>query len=96
MTYIPHPIDPDGAALPPELLAEMETIARNVHETWSVGRMQEGWTYGPEKDEARKKTPMLVPYEDLPDSERDFDRNTALATLRAVVSLGFTIHPPQA
>lgn len=38
-----------------------------------------------------KKTPCLVPYRDLPDSEKFFDRATAMETLEAIIKLGFSI-----
>ena len=68
-----------------------ETLARNAHEVWAQGRIQEGWTYGPEKSIERKTTPLLVLYEALPESERDYDRNTAMETLKTIVKLGYTI-----
>lgn len=89
--YVPHPIDTSDVTLPDELLSLTEAIAENVHDVWALGRIKEGWTYGPEKDAVQKKTPCLVPYADLPDSEKAFDRNTAFETLKLITKLGFTI-----
>ncbi len=77
--------------MPAELLELSELIAKNVHEVWAQGRMAEGWTYGPVRDDARRETPCMVPYEELPESEKEYDRNTALETLRLIVSLGYDI-----
>ena len=88
--YIPAPVKPD-AELPAELLELSEMIAKNVHEVWAESRMAEGWTYGPVRDDAKRETPCLVAYEDLPESEKDYDRNTALETLKFIVSLGYEI-----
>ena len=88
--YCPAPAHPD-VDLPPELLELSETIARNVHEVWAQNRMAEGWTYGPERDDVKRQTPCLVPYEELPESEKAYDRNTALETLRFIVSMGYDI-----
>jgi len=89
--YDPKPIDTMDVSLPEELLALTEKIAENVHDVWAVGRISEGWVYGPEKDNEKKTTPALVPYGELPESEKDYDRNTALETLKLIVKLGYCI-----
>lgn len=68
-----------------------ELIARNVHEVWSAGRVKDGWTYGPNRNDAKKQHPCLIPYEELSESEKDYDRHTALETLRMITKLGFNI-----
>ena len=89
--YIPKPIDTTGVALPKELNDLAEEIAKNVHEVWSEGRMKEGWTYGEERDDARKHHPCLVPYENLTETEKEYDRNTSQETLKLIMKLGFKI-----
>lgn len=89
--YEPKPIDTSDIILPEELLALTEKIAENVHDVWAVGRLTEGWTYGDVKDTEKKMTPSLVPYADLPEREKDYDRNTALETLKLIVKLGYVI-----
>lgn len=89
--YIPNPIDTSDAALSEELLSLTEKIAENVHDVWAIGRMSEGWTYGPIKDLEKKTTPQLVAYGELPESEKEYDRNTALETLKLIVKLGYAI-----
>ena len=89
--YTPKPIDTGDIELDEELLALTEKIASNVHDVWAVGRMAEGWTYGKKKDTQNLKNPLLVPYEELPESEKDYDRNTALETLKLIVKLGYEI-----
>lgn len=74
-----------------ELMGLTEEMARNVHEVWAVGRMAEGWTWGLERNDAKKENPCLVPYEELPDSEKEYDRNTAIETLKLILSLGYSI-----
>lgn len=90
-TYIPSPVDTTNVVLPQELLNLAEDIAKNVHEVWSKNRMSEGWVYGPVRDDEKRETPCLVPYEELPEEEKAYDRNTAFSTLRLIVSLGFDI-----
>lgn len=89
--YKPNPVDTSDVVLSEELLALTEKIAANVHAVWAAGRIAEGWTYGEEKDHELKKTPCLVPYDELPESEKEYDRNTAFETLKLIVKLGFDI-----
>ena len=89
--YTPKPIDTSNIKLPEELLQLTERIAANVHDVWACGRISEGWVYGEVKDPEKKTTPLLVPYYELPESEKDYDRNTALETLKVVLSLNYSI-----
>ena len=89
--YIPQPIDTKGVELPEELNVLAEEIAKNVHEVWSEGRMKDGWTYGEERDDAKKHHPCLVPYENLTEKEKEYDRNTSQETLKLIMKLGFKI-----
>ncbi len=90
-TYIPQPIDTAGVRLPEELEVLAEDIAKNVHEVWSAGRIKEGWTYGEKRDDAQRHHPCLVPYEELTDVEKEYDRNTSQETLKLIMKLGFRI-----
>ena len=89
--YIPKPINTSSIKLPEELLELTEQIAENVHENWAAGRVAEGWVYGENSDNEKKTTPCLVPYSELPDSEKEYDRNTAIQTLKLIVALGYKI-----
>ena len=89
--YTPKPIDTTNVELPEELLSLTEQIAENVHENWAKGRIKDGWVYGEVRDDEKKTTPCLVPYDELTDSEKEYDRNTALETLRLIVALGYKI-----
>ncbi len=94
-TYHPKAIDASGVLLPPEMMALTERLAENAHDSWAAQRMADGWTFGPSRDDAAKKHPCLVPYAELPDSEKEYDRITALGTLKAILSLGYEIVPPR-
>lgn len=89
--YKPNPIDTSKVELPDDLLELTEKIAENVHENWSVGRIADGWTYGETRNDEKKTTPCLVPYSGLSDSEKEYDRVTALQTLKLIVALGYKI-----
>lgn len=89
--YTPKPIDTDGVELPESLVLLAEQLARNVHEVWSANRIKEGWKYGEERDDLRKTHPCLVPYEELPESEKEYDRATSRETLKLILKLGFEI-----
>lgn len=92
-TYTPQPVDTSGVKLPEELAPLAEQMAKNVHEIWSQTRIAQGWTYGPERNDAEKKHPCLVPYEQLPEEEKVYDRNTSIETLKFILNAGFVIAP---
>lgn len=89
--YIPAPIDVSDIQLPSELCELAEIIAKNVHEVWAAGRLAEGWKYGPERNDALRTHPGLVPYEELSETEKDYDRRTAMGTLKLIQKIGFGI-----
>ena len=68
-----------------------EALAKNTHEVWAQERMAQGWRFGPERNDQRKEHPSLIPYEQLPEKEKVYDRNTAMETVRAVLALGYRI-----
>ena len=91
MNYIPKPLDTSEIVLPRRLEELTESLSKNVHEVWAAGRMADGWKYGPVRDDAKKEHPCLVPYEQLSEEEKDYDRATALGTIRFILAKGFRI-----
>lgn len=91
MSYVPKPINTDNIVLSEELSQLTEKIAENVHDVWAASRIAQGWSYGPKRDDATMQTPCLVPYDELPEIEKEYDRNTAMETIKLIVSLGYTI-----
>jgi hypothetical protein len=91
MTYQPKPIDTSDVQLSATLLALTEQLAANAHDLYARQRMAEGWRYGPQRNDVTKENPTLVPYQDLPESEKDYDRNMAMETLKAIIALGYRI-----
>ena len=91
MDYTPKPIDTSAVSLPVELETLVEQMAKNVHEVWAQKRIEEGWKYGEKRDDELRLHPCLVSYEQLPEIEKEYDRSTALETLKLIIKLGFTI-----
>ena len=89
--YTPRPIDTTSIKLPVELKPLVEQMAKNVHEAWAAGRIADGWKYGATRDDEKKTHPCLVPYEELPEYEKEYDRNTAISTLKFILAQGFSI-----
>lgn len=89
--YNPKPVDTSSVELSAELMELAELMAENVHEVWAVTRIAQGWTYGPERNDEEKKHPCLVPYSDLPEEEKVYDRATSIETLKFIVANGFEI-----
>ena len=89
--YIPQPMDTNDTLLPEDLNVLIEQLAKNVHEVWARNRIEQGWTYGKERSDSVKQHPCLIPYEELPEVEKDYDRDTAIETLKLISKLGFKI-----
>lgn len=89
--YDPTPIETAEIELPPELHDLIERLAENNHDQWAMQRIAEGWTYGPERNDSLKTHPDLVPYSDLTQGEKKYDRVSVVETLRAIIALGYEI-----
>jgi len=90
-TYTPQPIDTTGVELPDDLKMLVEQMSKNVHEVWAETRIRQGWTYGEQRNDELKTHPCLIPYEELPESEKEYDRNSSIGTLKLIMKLGFKI-----
>ena len=89
--YNPNPINTNDITLPAEIETLAERLAENTHDVWAAGRIKAGWTYGEQRDDTLKLHPCLVPYDQLSEDEKEYDRSTALETLKVILKLGFTI-----
>ena len=89
--YNPSPVDTSLIELPAEIIEIQEKLAKNTHDTWAAQRFADGWRYGPERNDQEKLHPCLVPYEELSETEKEYDRNTATETLKLIIALGFEI-----
>jgi hypothetical protein len=91
MNYNPSPVDTSCVRLSDEIEALKESLARNAHDVWARQRLDQGWTYGLNRNDDAKTHPCLIPYEELPESEKEYDRKTAIETLRMIIALGYQI-----
>ena len=91
--YRPEPVKTTGIELDASIEPLIELLARNVHDLWAQERLAQGWTYGPARDDSRKQHPCLVPYEELPESEKEYDRQVAVGTLKAIAAFGYRLTP---
>ena len=90
-TYNPKPIDLSDVNLTEDLNELREAIAENAHEIWAENRQAEGWTYGPQRDDQLKQTPDMVPYSQLPEGEKEYDREMAMKTIKLLKKLGYDL-----
>jgi len=90
-TYNPQPLDTSHVELSPDLQELTELLARNTHDVWAKQRLSEGWKYGATRNDVEKRHPCLVDYEELPEGEKEYDRKTAMETLKMIKKLGFKI-----
>ena len=93
--YKPEPKDTSDIKIPEILNPLIEEMAKNVHEVWAQNRINEGWTYGKVRDDEKKQHPCLVPYEELPENEKEYDRATSQETLKLILKSGFSISGKQ-
>ncbi len=89
--YIPRPLDTSEIYLSESLTTLAEDLARNVHEVWAASRIVDGWQWGEERNDKLKTHPCLVPYEELSEEEKDYDRRTSQETLKFIMEQGYEI-----
>jgi len=89
--YKPNPIDTKCILINDDILTLSETLAKNTHEVWSANRIADGWVFGDVRDDNKKTHPCIIPFEDLPESEKEYDRATSLETIKVILSLGYVI-----
>ena len=91
--YNPRPIDTSGTVVPDSLAGLLERLATNAHDVWAAKRIHEGWRFGPHRDDEAKESPWLIPYDQLPASEQEFDMSMVTETIRSIIILGYEIVP---
>ena len=94
-SYNPQPLDTTDVTVQGDVMALIEQLAENTHDVWARKRLGEGWVHGAKRDDTKKHHPCLVPYADLPESEKEYDRATALETIKAILKLGYQVQKPR-
>jgi len=94
MTYEPRPIDTSAVALSDEIEQLVERLSQSIHDNWAQRRIRDGWRHGASRDDTSKTHPDLVPYSDLPEAEKEYDRTTVRETVKGILALGFEIRAP--
>ncbi|MDJ0949450.1 MAG: RyR domain-containing protein [Alphaproteobacteria bacterium] len=95
MGYRPTPIDTSEIELDESLERRLAELARHLHDVWAARRLAEGWRHGTDRNQDQKTHPNLIEFSELPDSEKEYDLQSASETLKAVLALGFEINPGQ-
>lgn len=87
-----HAVATDEGAVPPEVL---ERLARTEHDRWMEALQRDGWqpTTGA-KDPHRRLHPLLVPWEELPEEEREKDRDVIRGLPRMLALVGYELVVP--
>lgn len=91
MYYRPQPLDTAHVEIPSNLQGLLEKLAVNVHDVWADQRLKDGWKFGPARDDAKKEHPCLRPFDELPETEKEYDRRVVRDTVRAMLALGYRI-----
>ena len=89
--YKPKPISTDDVVVSDDILALAEKLAENTHEVWAEGKLNDGWKYGEKLDKENKTHPLIVPYNELSEQDKDYDRRTSLEALKLLIKLGYKI-----
>jgi len=71
---------------------EIELMAGMEHERFVQERLQDGWEYGPVKDNARKISPTLVPWDGLSEEEKQKDRDAVEVLPSLLAKVGLEIY----
>lgn len=90
-TYTPKPADLSHIELSDELKKLGELMAANAHNVWALERQSEGWNYGPQRNDDKMQTPDMVPYSELLETEKQYDRLMATNTLKFLIAMGYKI-----
>lgn len=90
-TYLPDVKDLTDIEIPEDLVSLTEILAEHAHDVWAMERQSEGWTYGRERNDRKLETPDMVPYAELPETEKQYDRIMACNTIKLLLANGYKI-----
>jgi hypothetical protein len=70
---------------------EVEGLAQREHERWAQERRTDGWRYGPSRDAVAKTNPLLVAWDELPEGDRESNRETVRGWPALLARAGFEL-----
>ena len=74
---------------------EIETLAITEHRRWAASRRLSGWRFGATRDNTKKLHPDLVPWDDLEESNREYDREPVRNLPQLLAAIGYGIERQQ-
>lgn len=89
--YDPQPVDTSHTFLSKDLEYLINDLAKQLHEVWAHKKIQQGWLFGPVRDNEKKRHPLLIPYEQLPDKDKEYNREMSREQIKVIVALGWNI-----
>ncbi len=94
LRHLGYELAPSYGQRPSEIAisdADIEQLAIREHDRWMAERRRSGWTYAATRDNARKHHPLLVPWENLSDEEKEKDRDPIRNLPKLVERAGFRV-----
>ena len=73
----------------------VEILAVLEHDDWVRERLGNGWTYGETKDDEKKISPYLVPYDELSEEIKNLDRDTIRNIPLLLGMMGMAVFPKE-
>jgi len=70
---------------------DLELLSRMEHERWMNVKLKAGWIFAPETNKPKKQHSALVPWEDLPEAEKEKDRDLVRAIPQLLTEIGYTV-----
>lgn len=89
--YNPEPVDTSDVQISEDIKMLVEKLAENVHELWAKRRFDEGWVWGITRNDELKTHPSIIPYDELSESEKNYDRTTAMETVKLLIKMGYKL-----
>ncbi|KAA3679890.1 ryanodine receptor 2 [Paragonimus westermani] len=89
--YKPQPLDLSQIVLSKRLESLVNQLAENTHNMWARDRISLGWTYGFREDHAQKRSPHLVPFNEVDPIIKHSNRETAIETVKTLLAYGYSL-----
>ncbi|KAF7261042.1 hypothetical protein EG68_01789 [Paragonimus skrjabini miyazakii] len=89
--FVPRTVRTSHIQLPNNVEIVRDRLAENLHDMWSMRKIDQGWRYGERRDDQQKLHPCLTTFNKLPNQDRQYNVTLAYETLRTIVGLGYNI-----